>query len=126
MIETGLTVSGPELHEIWLRRLELRGRFEALFGSIDILLTPAHPFAPLTLDTIATLGTQPKLIAGLQRYTCPFNLTGHPTITLPGGFADGAPIGFQLIAAMFGEPALVRAGAAYQEATNWHRRRPKL
>lgn len=127
VIEAGLKVSGLELHEIWLRRLELRGRFEALFGRIDVLLAPAHPFAPLTLETIATLGAQPKLIAKLQRYTCPFDLTGHPTITLPGGFsAEGAPIGFQLVAAKFDEARLVRGGGAYQGVTNWHRRRPRL
>jgi amidase len=54
-------------------------------------------------------------------------MTGHPTITLPGGFSDaGLPIAFQLAAAHLGEATLVRAGAAFQAATSWHRRRPPL
>jgi amidase len=52
-------------------------------------------------------------------------MTGHPTITLPGGFsAAGMPIGFQLVAADLDEATLVRAGAAFQAATSWHRRHP--
>jgi amidase len=74
---------------------------------------------------IRTLGEQPELISKLQRYTCPFDMTGNPTITLPGGFsAAGLPIGFQLVAADLDEAALVRAGVAFQAVTSWHRRRP--
>jgi len=76
---------------------------------------------------IRTLGDQPALIARLQEYTCPFNMTGHPTITLPGGFsASGLPIAFQLVAADLDEATLVRAGAAFQRVTSWHRRHPSL
>lgn len=125
VIEAGRALSGIDYQNILLRRLDLRGRVAALFTSIDLLLTPVHPFAPLTLATIRTLGEQPGLIAQLQRYTCPFDMTGHPTVTLPGGSsAEGLPIGFQLIAAHLGEATLLRAGAAFQGLTAWHRRRP--
>jgi amidase len=90
-------------------------------------MIPVHPFAPITLATIRTLGEQSDLIAKLQRYTCPFDMTGHPTITLPGGFSEtGLPIAFQLVAAHLGEATLVRAGAAFQGVTSWHRCRPPL
>jgi amidase len=103
----------------------LRGRVAALFETIDLLLIPVQPFPPLTLAMIRTLGEQPDLIARLQEYTCPFNMTGHPTITLPGGFsATGMPIAFQLVAANLDEATLVRAGAAFQRVTSWHRRHP--
>jgi amidase len=86
-----------------------------------------HPFAPLTLATIRTLGEQSDLIAKLQRYTCPFDMTGNPTITLPGGFSEaGLPIAIQLAAAHLDEAMLVRAGAAFQGVTSWQRRRPPL
>jgi amidase len=127
VIETGRALSGIDYQKILLRRLDLRGRVTALFSKIDLLLIPVHPFAPLTLATIRTLGEQPDLIAKLQRYTCPFDMTGHPTITLPGGFSEtGLPIAFQLVAAHLGEATLVRAGAAFQNVTSWHRRRPAL
>jgi amidase len=125
VLEGGRTVSAVEYQKMLLRRLDLRGRVDALFGAIDLLLIPVQPFAAPTLAMIRTLGEQPELIAKLQRYTCPFDLTGHPTITLPGGFTEnGMPIGFQLVAAALGEAMLVRAASAFQRLTSWHRCRP--
>ncbi|MES2055552.1 MAG: amidase [Pseudomonadota bacterium] len=125
VLDQGHALSGMEYQRILLRRMALRGAFDALFGRIDLLLTPVHPFAPLTLARISTLGEQPHLIAALQRYTCPFNMTGLPTLTLPGGQdAIGMPIGFQLVAGHLREAPLIRAGIAYQGSTSWHRRRP--
>jgi amidase len=127
VIETGSAVSGIDYQKILLRRLDLRGRVATLLRKIDLLLIPVHPFAPLTLATIRTLGEQPDLIAKLQRYTCPFDMTGHPTITLPGGFSETRlPIAFQFVAAHLCEATLVRAGVAFQDATSWHRHRPPL
>jgi amidase len=127
VIETGRALSGLDYQKILLRRLELRGRIASLFETIDLLLIPVYPFPPLTLAMIRTLGEQPDLIARLQEYTCPFDMTGHPTITLPGGFsATGLPIAFQLVAANLDEATLVRAGAAFQRVTFWHRRHPSL
>jgi amidase len=125
VLEAGRALSGLEYQKILLRRLDLRGRVAALFPTIDLLLTPVHPFSPPTLTMIRTLGEQPELIAKLQRYTCPFDMTGNPTITLPGGFTEtGLPIAFQLVAADLGEATLVRAGAAFQAVTPWHQRHP--
>ncbi|HLP69315.1 MAG TPA: amidase, partial [Rhizobium sp.] len=127
VIETGMAVSGMDYQEILLRRAAFRGQVETVLSSVDAVLTPVHPFAPLTLTKIATLGAQPELIAKLQRYTCPFNMSGHPTLSFPGGAsADGMPIGLQLIAAEFNESALLSLGAAFQVATTWHRRHPEL
>jgi amidase len=125
VIEAGRSMLAMDYQKVLLRRLDLRGRAAALFRTIDILLVPVHPFAPLTLDVIRTLGEQPELIAKLQRYTCPFDLTGNPTITLPGGCTPaGSPIAFQLVAGHLGEATLVRAGATFQSVTKWHRRHP--
>ncbi|WP_342729519.1 amidase [Bradyrhizobium sp. B117] len=127
VIEAGRALSARDYQKILLRRLALRGRVVALFETIDLLLIPVHPLPPVTLAMISTLGERPDLIAKLQRYTCPFDMTGHPTITLPGGAsADGMPIAFQLVAAHLDEAALVRSGAAFQRATSWHRRHPSL
>lgn len=127
VIKAGRALSALDYQKILLRRLALRGRVAALFETIDLLLIPVQPFPPLTLAMIRTLGEQPDLITKLQRYTCPFDMTGHPTITLPGGVsADGLPIGFQFVAAHLDEAMLVRTGAAFQRATSWHRRRPSL
>jgi amidase len=125
VIDAGRALPGLSLQRIQLRRMDLRGRLAALFRTVNVLLTPVHPFAPLSLSTICTLGEQPDLILKLQRFTAPFDMTGSPTITLPGGFsADGLPIGFQLIAEHLGEAMLVRVGTSFQNVTAWHRRHP--
>ncbi len=67
VLETGRAVSGVDYQKILLRRLELRGQVASLFETIDLLLTPVHPFPPLTLAMIRTLGEQPELIARLQQ-----------------------------------------------------------
>ncbi len=127
VIEAGQAVTGTGYQQILLRRAAFRGRVDALFQSVDLLLTPVQPFAPLTVAAVATLGEQAGLIAALQRYTCPFDMSGHPALTLPAGCtAAGMPIGMQLVGGAFQETALLRAGVAYQAATDWHRRHPAL
>lgn len=127
VMEAGQAISGMDYQKILLRRAAFRGRVEALFRSIDLLLTPVQPLAPLTLAAIATLGERPELIAALQRYTCPFDMSGHPTLSFPGGFTGGGmPIGLQLVAGHFQEAMLLRAGAAFQKVTTWHNRHPAL
>lgn len=125
VIEAGLAVRGTDLQKILLRRMTLRGRVAALFGTIDLLLVPVHPFASPSVAMMRTLGEEPALVSALLRHTCPFDMTGHPTITLPGGAtASGMPLAFQLVAAHMDEATLVRAGAAFQRITRWHQRRP--
>jgi aspartyl-tRNA(Asn)/glutamyl-tRNA(Gln) amidotransferase subunit A len=65
--------------------------------------------------------------ASYARFTCPFNLTGQPAISLPCGFSkDGLPIGLQIVGRPFDEPTLLRIAHAYEQATKWHLRRPPL
>jgi amidase len=98
-----------------------------LFESVDLIAVPAQAFAAPTLAKMAALGEDASLIAGLLRFTCPFDMTGSPTITLPAGFApNGGPIAFQFVGRHFDETALVRAGDAFQRVTDWHTRHPPL
>jgi len=125
VLGTGRSLSAFDYQKIRLRRMELKRRWSRLLQDIDVLLIPVHPFAPLDLATIRVLGAQPELILKLQRYTAPFDMTGHPTITLPGGFSTaGLPIGFQLVAAEWAESILINAGIAFQTATHWHTHHP--
>ena len=125
VIEAGRALSGSDYQKILLRRLELRGGVAALFGHDRPAADPraSVPAADARHDTDA--GRAAGDGARLLRYTCPFDMTGNPTITLPGGFSDaGMPIAFQLVAAYLDEATLVRAGAAFQSVTSWHRRHP--
>ncbi|KGD92317.1 amidase [Achromobacter sp. RTa] len=127
VIEAGRALSGLTYQSILLRRMALRGWVDAVFTDIDALLTPVQPMPPLTLRAVSVLGSQPGLVEALQRYTCVFDMTGHPCLTLPAGQCEaGMPMGLQLVAAHLGEPVLFRLGAAFQSATSWHLRRPAL
>ncbi len=127
LIELGLQQSGTDYQKIVLRREAFRGRVRALFETVDLLAVPVQTFSAPTLEKMATLGEDPELITGLLRFTCPFDMTGSPTITLPGGFTEsGGPVAFQFVGRHFDEGRLVAAGDAYQRITDWHRRHPAL
>jgi amidase len=99
----------------------------ALFQGIDLLLVPAQSLASPTTAQLANLGDNAEMLNALVRYTMPFNMSGSPTITLPCGFtATGTPVAFQFVGRHFEEEMLVRAGYAYQAATDWHRQHPAL
>ncbi len=105
---------------LWRRRLE------RLFERFDLLALPATPVPAPRLGADAI-----EAARSLTRFTGPFNLAGVPALALPCGFTSGAggaplPIGLQLVARHWAEGLLLRAGHAYEQATEWHRRRPAL
>ena len=127
LIELGLQQSGKDYQKIVLRREAFKGMVRALFEKVDLLAVPAQTFAAPTLGKMATLGENPELITSLLRFSCPFDMTGSPTITLPGGFTEsGGPVAFQFVGRHFDEARLVAAGDAFQRVTDWHRRHPSL
>ncbi len=116
-----------EIARIQRERNLFAGRLAALFEDVDLLVAPVLPLANLTLDRFRELLFNPETLPDLLRFTGPFNFSGSPTITLPGGFdSHGGPIGFQFVARHFDEPLLIRAGRAFQSATDWHLRRPPV
>ena len=127
LIELGLQQSGKDYQKIVLRREAFKGMVRALFEKVDLLAVPAQTFAVPTLAKMATLGENPELITGLLRFSCRFDMTGSPTITLPGGFTEsGGPVAFQFVGRHFDEARLIAAGDAFQRVTDWHRRHPSL
>ena len=127
LIDLGRSLSGLDYQRILLRRRAFAGRVDAALAPVDAMLVPAQPIAAPTVAHMATLGQVPAELSALIRYTAPFDMSGHPTITMPAGFtAQGLPVGMQLVGKHLGEAILCRAGRAFQRATDWHRRRPRL
>ncbi len=127
LLDQGRAASGLDVQQVWLRRRAFAGRVTALFGSIDLLLIPAQPIASPTMAQMDALGVDPEGFARLVRFTAPFDMSGHPTITLPAGFTrQGLPVAVQLVSARLNEALLVRTGRAFQRVTDWHQRHPAL
>ena len=125
LIELGRGVGGIELMKIEHARLQFKGALRKLFTTVDLLLVPVHPFGNPSAAQLDEIFKTPNGINDVLRYTAPFNMSGSPTITLPGGAtAAGLPIGFQFVGRHLDEALLVRSGHAYQQATDWHRRHP--
>jgi amidase len=127
LLDLGLQQSGTDYQKIVLRREAFRGEVRALLGTVDLLAIPAQAFAAPTISKMSTLTDDPSLIGGLLRFTCPFDMTGSPTITLPAGFTEsGGPVAFQFVGRHFDEARLVKAGDAFQRKTDWHNHHPSL
>ena len=122
-LETGKAYSSTEYILARQAQVELRRAFERIFNDYDILLTPATPMPAPPIQGQDAL-EQARL---LTRFTAPFNLTGLPAISVPCGFThQGLPIGLQIVAAPWAEAAILQAAHAFEQGTDWHRRRPVL
>lgn len=103
-------------------RTLIRRDFEKAFGDCDLVVTPT---APTTAFRLGEKIADPLSMYLSDIFTTSANLAGLPGLSIPCGFdGRGLPIGLQLIGPAFAEAALLRAGDAYQRATDWHRRRP--
>lgn len=127
IVHIGGGVPAVEYARIGEARRTLSARLAALFDEVDLIATPALPAPVPTLAEAAGASADPAGVTQMLRFTALWNFAGNPTLSLPGGVdAGGMPIGFQLVGPALGEAALLAAGAAYQRATDWHRRRPPL
>ncbi|HET6471687.1 MAG TPA: amidase, partial [Pseudomonadales bacterium] len=115
LIDAGLAAPATAYATLERKRERFRADLEALLHTVDVLIAPAMVFPPPKVSQMASL-----LAAGVAdfiTFTAPFNYSGHPTLTLPATFnGDGLPISFQLIGRHLGEPTLIRAGHAYEQA----------
>jgi aspartyl-tRNA(Asn)/glutamyl-tRNA(Gln) amidotransferase subunit A len=116
------------LHAQRARRLIL-GQMLEVFRDVDVLVTPATPVtAPrVGQSRVEINGREYDVRSTLTRFTSPFNLVGFPALVVPCGFDHrGLPVGLQVVGRPFEEATVLRVGHAYQQATNWHRRRPPV
>jgi aspartyl-tRNA(Asn)/glutamyl-tRNA(Gln) amidotransferase subunit A len=95
--------------------------------AVDVLATPTMPIvaARIGQETVRYGGIEESILMATIRCTAPFNATGLPALSLPCGFTRaGLPVGLQLVGRPFDEATVLRAGHAYEQATDWHARRP--
>ncbi|MCA0302895.1 MAG: amidase [Proteobacteria bacterium] len=130
-IEEGADVDIATLRQALLDRTLAFRAVQRLFADADYLLTPtvATPAPPATQDQFAPLVIEGKPIGDLRSawyaYTIPFNMTGHPAISIPFGHsAAGLPIGIHLVAPWFAEADLIALAEACDAHTGASARWP--
>jgi aspartyl-tRNA(Asn)/glutamyl-tRNA(Gln) amidotransferase subunit A len=107
----------------------IQDAFRDLFADVDVLLAPARlgPAPKITQPLDRPLSDRPlPKTPGLTALIPAGNLAGLPALSLPCGFADGMPIGIQLVGRPFTENTLIGIGKAFQDRTTFHRRRPPI
>ncbi len=104
-------------------RTLIRQEFDQAFEKFDALITPTSPTVPFRIGD--------KADDPLQMYlsdvcTLPINIAGLPAISIPAGFAEGLPIGMQIIGKPFSEETILKIAYAFEQATDWHKQKPNI
>jgi aspartyl-tRNA(Asn)/glutamyl-tRNA(Gln) amidotransferase subunit A len=122
-LEAGRDITATEYVLARRTQTETRHRLRQMFEQYDVVLLPS---TAITAPPVAG-GDAVEHARKLTRFTAPFNLTGMPAISVPGGFSrNGMPIGLQLASGAWQEGRLLQAARAYERATDWRARRPPL
>jgi len=93
----------------------LRAAYDAALAEADVLVMPTMPMRAMLIPENPDLPTYFRAALGMLQHTSPFDITGHPAITLPCGRAEGLPIGLMLIARHFDESTILRTAHAYEQ-----------
>jgi aspartyl-tRNA(Asn)/glutamyl-tRNA(Gln) amidotransferase subunit A len=127
-LQNGLAVSGVSYLEAMRWRGPALAAHQAAVAGVDVMIAPVAPVAAPTIAE-SDVGNSPDaeaVIQRLTRFTRPINYLGLPSLSVPAGFTtSGLPVGMQLVGRSFDEATLLRIGAAFQRATDFHARVPK-
>ncbi|MCI0556811.1 MAG: amidase, partial [Anaerolineae bacterium] len=122
-LEDGAKTTSTEYILARRTQAEIRKRCELFFESYDFLIVPTTPIAAPLIEGLDAV----EQAARLTRFTAPFNLAGLPALSIPCGFTkDGLPIGLQIVSRAWADAKVLNAGYAFEQATEWHARRPDL
>lgn len=117
----GKTISAADYIDELDRRKRAAAGFAEWMRGRDALLTPTLPITATAVEEVDEVATP------LATFTRVANYLGICALSLPAGMStDGLPVAVQLLAAPFAETMLIRAGRAFQHATEWHLQRPDL
>jgi aspartyl-tRNA(Asn)/glutamyl-tRNA(Gln) amidotransferase subunit A len=128
-LESGMFLSATDYVQAQRARTLFIRQSHDLLKKVDLLAGPAAAVTAFPIGTaqVNVEGKVMNVVSLLSQYTRPFNLNGFPAITVPCGFSDdGLPIGLQLVGRPYDEETLLRAAYVYEQATDWHSRRPPI
>lgn len=125
--------SGADYQRAMFQRTDLFRRVQGWFEAADYLVTPtlSRTALPIDQDLFEPIEIDGVEVGELRRnwfpYTMPFNITGHPALSLCCGYdGEGLPIGLQIVGRFRDEASVLRAAALYEASENWLDRWPDL
>ncbi|HLZ58484.1 MAG TPA: amidase [Ktedonosporobacter sp.] len=126
-LREGQQISAVDYLNALYERRVFSSSLRAIMQRVDAFVLPTLPIAaPLSAQAgqdIEIDGVTENATVALLRLTMPFNLSGLPAVSFPGGFTrEGLPIGLQVAGKPFEEATVLRIAHAYQHLTDWHRR----
>jgi aspartyl-tRNA(Asn)/glutamyl-tRNA(Gln) amidotransferase subunit A len=128
-LQNGLAIPGVSYLEAVRWRGPALSAHRAAVAGVDAVIAPVAPVAAPTIAE-SDVGNSPDaeaVIQRLTRFTRPVNYLGLPSLAIQSGFTQsGLPVAMQLIGGSFDEAMLLRIGAAFQRATDFHDRVPKF
>ncbi|MEA2531646.1 MAG: aspartyl-tRNA(Asn)/glutamyl-tRNA(Gln) amidotransferase subunit [Thermomicrobiales bacterium] len=104
-------------------RTLLKQDFDTAFEQVDAIVAPTSPTVAFP---IGARTDDPYQMYLADVFTIPANMAGIPGIAVPCGFSDGLPVSLQILGKAFDEEKVLRIAHAYEQATEWSRRRPEL
>jgi aspartyl-tRNA(Asn)/glutamyl-tRNA(Gln) amidotransferase subunit A len=120
-VALGAFLSAADYVEATRQRRELCLEFARALAGVDVAVS-ANATAPAPrIDAVPFWGVYER-----ASYTAPYNLTGSPALSVPIGFEAGLPLAFQIAGKAFDEAMVLRVGHAFEQATEFHRRRPRV
>lgn len=129
-LEAGEMVPATTYIQALRVRNVLQQGFRKLFESVDVIVAPTVAATAVKAGTESITwedGTEEPLSSVYVRLSAPANVTGLPSLSVPCGFSsEGLPIGFQAIGRPLDEATILRLGTAYEDSTDWNKRRPDL
>ncbi len=126
-LEAGILISAADYIQAQRARSLFDRQSLDLYKENDVIAGPTVPVTAFPLGTtgLTVSGQEVNIVSLLTQYTRPFNLNGFPAITVPCGLSkESLPIGLQLVGRPFDEEIVLRVAHAYEQATDWHSRRP--
>jgi amidase len=101
---------------------QLREEYNKVLASYDLLLMPTTPMKATPLPPAdSTLALWVQRAFEMLPNTSPFDVTGHPAMSIPCGMSDGLPIGLQLVGRRYEESTIYRAAGAFEQAGDWRK-----
>tara|TARA_S200000501_G_scaffold141682_1_gene133823 strand:- start:294 stop:1253 length:960 start_codon:yes stop_codon:yes gene_type:complete len=99
---------------------QLREEYNKVLASYDLLLMPTTPMKATPIPQRSEgLATWTQRAFEMLVNTAPFDVTGHPAISVPCGMSDGLPVGMMLIGRRYEESTIYRAAGAFEAAKDW-------